>query len=412
MREPLRHRGFRLLFLAQCASYLGDAVFLIAIAFAVLEVSGSAAALGTVLAIGGAFLVAAFLVSGVWADRLPRVRLMIASDLVRIGTQSLLAALLLTGRADVLVIAALYAVYSVATAFFQPARTALTPQLLEPRLLMSGNGVMSTAENTMWLLGWAVGGALVAAVGPGWAIALDAVSFAVSAALLACIGRVPATSASAARQPFLQELAAGWREVRSRRWLWYVVLGFTIFLTVYEAPLQVVGPLIASDAYDGARSWGILLCGAAAGSIAGALIAATDRLRRPMLVSLSLAFGCVAMPLLLLVTAPLWVLFACNVVVGLAFGLFDTVWDSALQRGVPADKVARVSAWDWMGSLAGMPLGFAACGVLVEGIGRDATLVGMSIATFAVCLALVSDREVRQLGMKLGGGAGRAEPRG
>ncbi len=393
-----------MLFLAQCASFLGDAIFLVALAFAVIEGSGRARALGRVLGVGSVALVATFLVSGVWADRLPRLRVMVASDLVRIATQGTLAVLLITGEAELWHLVVINALYSMATAFFQPARTGLTPQLLEPRLLMSGNGAMATAENLIWMLGFAFGGLLVAWIGVGWAIALDAVTFLASALLLLGIGRVPASAPEGTRQRFLRELADGWREVTSRRWLWFVVLNATVFLLVYEAPLQVVGPLTMEAAYDGATSWGFALSAMGAGAMVGAFLSATNRLRRPILVSLWAFFACALVPVLLLVEAPLAAIAATNAVVGLGFGLFDTIWESTVQHRVPADRVSRVSAWDWMGSMAGMPLGFALAGVLAESLGRDATLWAMAIGTFVVCVVFILDRDVRALGRELAPG--------
>jgi hypothetical protein len=260
---------------------------------------------------------------------------------------------------------------------------------------------MATAESLTQMFGWAIGGLLVAAVGVGWAIAVDAATFAVSAILLLAIGRVPPTVDVEERKPFLRELGDGWREVSSRRWLWYVIASATVFLLVYEAPLQVLGPLTMEDAYRGATSWGLLLSAMAGGATIGAIVASTNRLRRPNLASLWLFFATALVPILLLVEAPLLALAAANFVVGLGYGLFDTVWESTVQHRIPADKVSRVSAWDWMGSLAGMPIGFALAGVLVETVGRDATLVAMSIATFAICVVFIAEREVRQLGSEL-----------
>lgn len=412
VREPLRHRGFRLLFLAQCASFLGDAIFIIALAFAVIEVAGTATALGAVLASGSIVLIATFLVSGVWADRLPRLRVMIAADLLRLITQGILATLLLTDTATLPLLIVLNALYSVGAGFFTPARSGLTPQLLEPRLLMPGNGLMATAENIMWMVGWAVGGVLVAAIGVGWAIALDAATFATSAVLLACIGRIPSAALPEARLPFRRELAEGWREVTSRRWLWLIILGATVYLAVYEAPLQVVGPIAMDADYDGETSWGILLAALGAGSAIGSVISANRWLRRPMLVSLWLFFATVAAPLLLMTLAPLWLLVSANLVVGLSWGLFDTVWNSSIQQEIPADKLARVSAWDWMGSMAGMPIGFALAGFLVEGIGRGLTLASMSACTFIVCVAFLLDPAVRRLGDDLPRHTEPADPDG
>jgi len=401
MRETLRHRPFRLLFLAQCASFLGDAIFIIAIAFAVIEISGSAAVLGGVLASGSALLVASFLVSGVWADRLPRVRVMVVSDVIRLGTQGTLAVLLLTDRATIPLLVVLYGIYSIAMAFFTPARTGLTPQLLQPHQLVSGNALMATAENVMWMLGWAFGGMLVAFLGVGWAIAIDAATFAVSATLLSAIGPVPAASTDEERAPFLRELADGWRALTSRRWLWATIVYFTLFLLVYEAPMQVLGPLVMEDSYDGARSWGFALAALGAGAAIGALLTTWSRVRRPILVSLAAFFLTAITPILMLVEAPLAVIIACNLVIGMSFGLFDTIWHSTLQHEIPPEQVSRVSAWDWMGSLAGMPIGFALAGVLAEAIGRDATLVGISATAFLLCIALIVDPAVRSVGTAL-----------
>ena len=211
------------------------------------------------------------------------------------------------------------------------------------------------------------------------------------------------------RTAFLRELGDGWHDVRTRRWLWYTIFSATAFLLVYEAPLQIVGPITMEKLCAGAASWGIMLAGTGVGATIGAVVSASGRLPRQMLVSMWLFFACALVPVLLLIEAPLWALVACNVVVGLAFGLFDTIWNSTIQHRIPADKVARVSAWDWMGSLAGMPLGFALAGAMVEYVGRTPTLVAMAVTTFAICVTFISEPSVRRLGEDLPrGGTGEA----
>lgn len=397
MRDLLKQRRFRLLFLAQCASYLGDAVFMIALSFAVLEVTGSTAALGTVLAVGGAVLVATLSVSGVWADRLPRIGVMIGADIVRLLTQGVLAGLLLANRAELWHLLILVSLHQAATAFFQPARTGVLPQLLEGGRLVAANGLLGTAENLVWTVGWAAGGLLVAAVGVGWAIALDAASFVVSIGMLIAIGSEPAAKPSGQTSSFRRELGEGWSEVRTRRWIWFTLLGATSFLLLYEGPLQVVGPAISDDNYAGAKSWGFILAGAGAGATIGAILATSGWLRRPLRLSLWLFFACALMPVLLLVGAPVWALVVCNVVVGMSFGLFDPLWNAALQQGVPEDRISRVSAWDWMGSLSGMPVGMALAGWLSEGVGNQIVLTGMAVGTFLVCIAFVREPAVRMI---------------
>jgi MFS family permease len=397
MRAPLADPRFRRFFLAQCASMLGDAVFIASISFAVLDVTGSASALGIVLGAGTVGMVVALLFAGVWADRLPRLQVMVASDLLRLGAQGTLAALLLTDRATLTSMVVLNVLQAVGMAFFTPARTALLPQLLHPHQLVAGNSLIISAANITGIVGLAGGGLLVAATSPGGAIAIDAVSFLVSAVLLLTMGSLPLPAAEA-RQSFLRELAIGWSEVRAHRWLWLIVLNAALFLMLFEGPLQVVGPVTMEAAYNGPVSWGLLGASLSLGMVVGALwLADWHRLRRPFYLSLVLFFTAAGIPVLMLLEAPFWTLMAWYVVVGVGFGMFDTLWHAAIQQVVPADRVARVSAWDWMGSYAGMPLGFVIAGYATEHVGREGTLWGMLVGVLAVCVALVSSRDVRQL---------------
>jgi MFS family permease len=365
----------------------------------VLQVTGSAAALGTVLAIGGATLVATLAVSGVVADRVSRVRLMVASDVLRIVSQGTLATLLLTDVARLWHLVLLTGAYNVGMGFFQPARSGVLPQLLAPDQLVTGNGLMGVAESAVWTVGAAAGGVLVAAIGPGWVIAIDAGTFAVSALLLLGIGALPAPERDDPEgdRSFLGELREGWGEVRSRRWVWFTLLGATMYLLLYEGPMQVLGPIVTSADYSGARTWGLLLAAIGAGSAIGAVLAASGWLRRPLVTSLWLFLACAVVPALLLIGAPVWVLLAGMVVVGLSFGLFDPVWNAALQAGIPSSRISRVSAWDWMCSLAGMPIGMALAGWCTEAFGQDVVLAAMSVGTFAVCVLFLVEPAVRRI---------------
>ncbi|MCW2961189.1 MAG: yfiS-like MFS-type transporter [Thermoleophilia bacterium] len=377
---------------------LGDAVFLASISFAVLDVTGSPAALGIVLGVGTAAMVVALLFSGVWADRLPRLQVMVASDLLRLVSQAILATLLLTDNANLTSLVVLNATQSIGMAFFTPARTALVSQLLHPGLLVAGNSLIVSAANLLGIIGLAGGGLLVAAVTPGGAIAIDAVTFLVSALLLLSIGSLPLPESDEERQPFLRELAIGWREVISRRWLWIIVLNAALFLMLFEGPLQVVGPITMQEVYEGPISWGLVGAALSLGMVIGAMwLAGWKRLRRPFFLSLVLFFTTVGIPLLMLWEVPFGWLLAWYVVVGLGFGMFDTLWHAAIQKVVPADRIARVSAWDWMGSYAGMPIGFIIAGFTTEHVGREGTLIGMAVGVFVVCVALIVSKDVRSL---------------
>src|SRR5262249_46878861 len=246
----LRLRDFRRLFLAQVVSTVGDFFVPVAISFAVLDLTGSVTDLGVVLFARVFGQVLFFLAGGVWADRLPRQHVMIGSNVVRFFSQGLLGVLLISGHAQIWQLVALQFVHGSATAFFRPAASGLIPQLVPRDQLQAANGLMFLTLSVGGILGPAIGGVLVAAVGAGWALLGDAASFAYAAFMLAGLtvrGAVPARETS-----FWHEIAEGWAEVRSRTWLWTSILDFSAFQMVYLATMTVLGPLVAKESLGGA----------------------------------------------------------------------------------------------------------------------------------------------------------------
>jgi len=225
-RGALRFRPFRLLFGAKSISAFGDRLVPVALAFAVLDLTGSVTDLGIVLPCQTVPLAAFVLVGGVWADRLKRQRVMLVSDVVRAAAQGASAALLLTGNARIWELAALQAVYGLAAAFFGPASTAVVPQTVGAESLHQANALMGLSGNFAIVLGPAAAGVLVATIGPGWGLAADAASFVGSVACLAALHVEPVTWL--ARSSIVTELRTGWRAFRSRGWLWITVVLFTL----------------------------------------------------------------------------------------------------------------------------------------------------------------------------------------
>jgi len=221
---PLREREFRLLFAAQAVSLLGSWMAPVAIAFAVLELTDSPSALGIVLAAELVPLALLLLVGGVWADRLPRARVMIAADLIAAAGQGAMAVLLISGRAEVWQLAVLAAVGGAADAFHQPALSALARETVPVGMLQRANALRQVESNTMRVAGPIVAGLLVATAGPGWAVAADAASFLAAAAVLSAMRAGRRRPAVEERASFLRELADGWNEVRSRSWLWVMMI--------------------------------------------------------------------------------------------------------------------------------------------------------------------------------------------
>jgi MFS family permease len=393
--EVLRQRNFRALFGAQAVSVLGDRMVAVALAFAVLGLGGSASAVGLVLAARTFALVAALLAGGVVADRTSRRAVMVAADLARVVTQGVLAALLVAGAPAIWLVAALSALTGAATGFFNPASTGLLPAIVAPERLQQANGLRVTAMAAGEIVGPAVAGVLVATAGPGWAIGIDAATFAVSAVLLSGL-RLPARAERPAASSFLADLREGWDAFRSRTWLWSLVASAALGNLVWGA-WSSLGPVVARDDLGGAGPWGAVLAAMGVGALAGGLLAIRLDPRRPLLVS-ALVAGLFAVPLALLaLRLPVALIGAGALLAGLAMMLGNSLWESTLQRHVPARSLSRVSAYDWFGSLAFQPLGLAIWGPISAVIGITASLWIAAAGWVVVTVALVSVRDIRTL---------------
>jgi MFS family permease len=239
---PLAGRQFRLLWLAATTSAAGSAFVPVTMAFAVLRVGGNATSLGIVLLVGTVAGLASYQVAGVWADRLSRRNLMLTADLVRLAVEAGVAALLLTGHATIWELAVASAVVSIGTAFEGPASISLVPEVVSTDKLQQANSLLSMSVSGSSVLGPAVSGIMVATVGPGWAFALDAASFAGSAAFLMVMA--PLGRPQASHGHFLADLATGWREVISRNWAWSTLIGNALSNMAF-AVFMVLGPVLA-----------------------------------------------------------------------------------------------------------------------------------------------------------------------
>jgi MFS family permease len=392
--DVLRRREFRLLFSGQAVSVLGDRMAVVALAFAVLEIGGSASDIGLVLAAGAFPLVATVLAGGVIADRASRRAVMVVADLARVASQGAMAALLIAGVAEVWMLALLAGVTGAATGFFSPASTGLLPEVVLAEQLQPANALRTSAVSTGEILGPAVGGVLVAAAGAGWAIAIDAMTFAVSAACLAML-RIP-TRVAAHRSSFVVDLREGWVAFRSRRWVWTFVLYFAIVNLLWGA-WGVLGPIVSDRDLGGAAAWGTILAAVGVGALAGSLLAAHVKPRRPLLLA-ALADGLFALPLAFMAAAPPVPLIACGALLsGAGMALAISVWETTLQRHVPGESLSRVSSYDWFGSLAFYPLGLAVWGPVATVIGISASLWLAFGLAVVLTLMLISVPDIRHL---------------
>lgn len=392
----LRHPDFRFLFAGQAASMIGDRVVVVALALFITERTGSPTTLGLVLAAQSLPLVGLLLFGGVWADRLPRHRIMIATDVTRASVHAVLALLILTGTVRVWQIVAIEVVYGAAQAFFQPAYSGLLPQTVPEPLIQDARALTESTSNVAFLVGPALGSALVLGLGAGEAFAFDAATFVLSALLLTRV-RPRARGDAAAAASVLHELRAGWHEVRSRTWLWVTIAVFTGAVVSMYAQWYALAPGVARGVYGSAAVFGLLEGVAGAGAVLGACVALCWRPAHPLRIGLLLVLAWPLQDATLALAAPLAVVLACAAATGFGFALLMIWWETALARHVPPRALSRVSAWDWMGSLALLPLGYALAGPLAAQFGARTVLVaGSAIGLVLLGLALVP-RSTRQL---------------
>ncbi|MCP9486601.1 MAG: MFS transporter [Gaiellaceae bacterium MAG52_C11] len=391
----LRERPFRLLWLGQGTSAIGDAMTGVALTFAVLGTSGSATDLGIVL---GAFTIAHavfILAGGVWSDRLPRRLVMLAADIVRATVQATLAVLLITGNTELWHFVAIAFVTGAAESFFGPASTGLIPQTISPARLQQANGLIALTRSGSWIFGPALSGVLVATVGAGWVFAIDAASFLVSALFLSLL-RVP-LPAVPERQSFLADLAHGWREVRSRQWVWASLIAFGIGNMAWGA-MSVLGPLVAEQEFSGPTTWGLLSAAGGIGGVVGGVLVLRWRPRRPLLTShlVILVFG--VQLFAFAVPIPVPALMVLSFLGILAVVVANTIWETVLQAKVPRASLSRVSSYDYAVSFIFMPIGYAIWGPLAAAIGIRTTLILAGAIVIATKLAVVLAPEIRRMG--------------
>lgn len=393
----LRYKDFRYLFLGQSASVIGDRAVVVAIALFVTQRTGSATDLGLVLAAQSLPLVALLLFGGVWADRLPRHQIMVVTDLVRAGLHALLATLIFTGAVEIWQLVVIEAAFGAAQAFFQPAYTGLLPQTVPESLIQDARALTESMANLAFFLGPALATALVLGVGAGEAFAFDAGTFVISALLLLRI-RPRSRQAAAATAPVLEELRAGFGEVRSRSWVWVTIAVFTGAMLCVYALWYALAPVIARNVYGSTGVFGWLEAVAGLGAVFGSLVGIRWRPRRPLLTGLVLVLPWPLQSCVLALGAPLVLVILFAFATGVGFSLLMIWWETALAYHIPPNALGRVSAYDWMGSLALVPIGYLVAGPLANAFGaREVLGIGGVLAIFMLALALLP-RSTRELG--------------
>jgi MFS family permease len=395
MFAPLRHKRFRFLLAGRTVNSVGNAIAPVALAFAVLDLTGSATDLGLVVGARMLANVIFLLFGGALADRVPKNLLMVGSSIAAAVTQAAVAVLILSGTASVPLLIVLSAINGMVAALAMPASSAILPQIVPAEERQQANGLSRLFYNGAYIIGAPVGGILVATTSPGWGIAIDAAAFVLSAASFALL-RVPSMASTTEKPGIIADLREGWTEFRSRTWLWVVVASFCVINACLSAGMNVLGPLVADDTI-GRKAWGFVLAAETIGMMLGAVIAMRVRVRRLLLLGV-ICTAFLALPVLTLGVAPQLVpLIVATFVAGLTIEQFGIAWETTMQEHVPADKLARVYSYDMVGSFVAIPVGQAASGPIAEAVGVKPTLIGAAGLIAVAVLGALGSRNVRTL---------------
>jgi predicted MFS family arabinose efflux permease len=343
--------------------------------------------------------VALLLAGGVIADRMRRTLVLQGSALGAAGVQAAIGVSVLLQTASVPLLVALSVLNGALAALSLPASAALTPQTVPAELIRPASAVMRMGTNLGAIAGSALAGVAAAVLGPGWALLGNAAAF-LGAAVCFLGVQVPAGRAkpagAAQRAHPLRELREGWREFTARAWVWIVVLQFMAVNAAVAGGVQVLGPVVADHTF-GRGVWGVVLAAQMAGAVAGGVLAARSRARRALLIGVALVVV-EAVPLVVLAQAPQALLLGVAMFAnGAALEQFGVAWDVALQENIPPDRLARVYAYDALGSFLALPLGEMAAGPLAGHLGVHATLLGGAALVACATAAALCSRQVRSL---------------
>lgn len=406
LQQPLgalSDRRFAWYFTARTVSTAGSVMVPVALAFAVLHIDQSAGALAQVLGVRTLAMVVFLLVGGVVADRFSRIVVLQVSHVLTGLTQALSAYLIISGAATLTQLTVLEGVNGAVAAFTMPAMMGVVPLVVDRSRLQQANALLSFSRSGLSVVGPAVSGLLVVGVGPGWALAVDALTYAVAIVCLTRVG-LPRRSAESAAEgaphhSMVRELREGWSEFTRREWLWVVVLAFGLTNAIHSGVIGVLGPLIAkSTASIGEAGWGLVLSAEAVGTVLMTLVMLRLRLRRPLRAGM-LAICVLAIPMVLLGVAPAVVPVAIGFfLAGAAVEVFGVGWSTALQEHVPVQVLSRVSSYDALGSFVAIPIGTFLYGWLATTVHLETLMLVSAGVYVVVSLSALLSRSVRELG--------------
>jgi predicted MFS family arabinose efflux permease len=389
-------RDFRLLLADRVLAPASYAFSLVGVSFAVLDATGgSTAKLSYVLAAQIAPSLVFLLLGGVVADRVAPQKVIIVGNVMMAAGEGTFGILVITGHPALWQMIGLESLTGIGMAIFYPASSALLPRLVPKGLLQEASAVSRLAMNGAQMGGAVLAGFVVAAIKPGWALAICGIGLLGTVPLMLSL-RV--TALERTHEPgMLRELREGWSEFRSHTWLWVIVAQFAVVLMAWYGSFSVLGPVVARAHLGGPAAWGTITGAESFGLITGGLISLRFSPRRPMLFVVLSGASIAISPLALAMLWPLPAICAASLAIGTSMEIMMVQWTVALARNIQPEKLARVSSYDAFGSIMAMPVGAVLAGPIAAWVGVPVTQYGAAALIVAASALALIPRDVRSL---------------
>jgi len=380
--------------IAYFISFFGTAMAPIAMAFGVLELTGSTKDSAIVIAAPITGSIVVMLLGAVIADRTSRKAMIVVADIIAMFAQLVIALLFILEQANLFNLTALMLVNGIAFGLHAPAAMGLIPQLVKKNDLQGTNAIVGIARSSAMILGAAAGGILVATFGAGLTLLIDAATFALATLLVVSLR--PAKQIKSQGESIIQELKLGWKEFISRKWLWVIVVQFGFIVASVEAVYGLIGPAVAKDQLGGAADWGLIAAAIGVGTIVGGFASFYAKFSHPLKVATLTSFSFSFISLALIMPLDLhWIMLAAFLG-GIGWEMFSILWTTTLHQAIPSHMLSRVSAYDHIGSIGLAPLGIVVAGFLYEELGFQIVLVFCALTVIFPTICVYCVREVRE----------------
>jgi MFS family permease len=395
--KSLTVRNFALLWSGQQLSALGDSIYRVALAWWVLEKTGSATAMSTIFIFASVPMLVFLLLGGVAVDRHSRARVMLLSDTLRGLLIGIVAVLAFSHRLELSHIYIVSLLFGIVGAFFGPAYRAIVPEIVPRELLASANGLTTLSLQLADVAGPALGALVVSTSGSPAAFTLDSLSFVISAICLAPLVRlVLARQAPKERKSLLHDFREGVDVVRKSSWLSITIVIASLGNITLSAPLAIALPfLVKGHLHGGVGSLGLIYSMISAGSIVGTILGTvwlerTSGLRARGLFAYGLWIAGGFLIAVFGLPVAVYAVAAAAFLAGAAFSVPNLIFITTLQELIPGKVLGRVTSIATLGSIVLVPVGSGLVGWATDHMGAPTIFILSGILTaFLAAMALL-----------------------